>query len=106
MGLEDTLEEFANDVTGQGGSDGDNNANNADGSNDKTVDTFVDSGKNRTPYCPLLAALYKTYPPPKCHTHNTNLTSTAIDQFASKEGVPAGMDPEINNLVNEEINKF
>jgi hypothetical protein len=31
---------------------------------------------------------------------------TALDQFASKEGVPAGLDPEINNLVNDEVNKF
>jgi hypothetical protein len=30
----------------------------------------------------------------------------AIDQFASKEGVPAGFDAEINNVVNDEINKF
>jgi hypothetical protein len=57
MGLEDTFEEFANDVTGQGGSDGDNNANNANGSNDKTEDTFVDSGKNRTPSCPPRCSL-------------------------------------------------
>jgi hypothetical protein len=30
----------------------------------------------------------------------------AIDQFAGKEGLPAGMDPEVNNLVNDEVNKF
>jgi hypothetical protein len=30
----------------------------------------------------------------------------AIDQFASKEGLPAGLDPEMNNMVNDEINKL
>lgn len=33
-------------------------------------------------------------------------TPAAIDQFASKEGLPAGLDPELNNVVNDEINKF
>ncbi|RQM05941.1 hypothetical protein DH86_00002506, partial [Scytalidium sp. 3C] len=31
---------------------------------------------------------------------------SAVDQFATKEGVSAGFDPEINNVVNEEVNKF
>jgi len=31
---------------------------------------------------------------------------TALDQFASKEGLPAGLDPEMNNMVNDEINKL
>lgn len=30
----------------------------------------------------------------------------AIDQFASKEGLPAAADPELNNVVNDEINKL
>jgi hypothetical protein len=30
----------------------------------------------------------------------------ALDQFASKEGLPAGLDPEVNNMVNDEINKL
>jgi hypothetical protein len=34
------------------------------------------------------------------------LADSAIDQFASKEGLPAGLDPEMNNLVNDEINKL
>ncbi|TVY47875.1 hypothetical protein LOCC1_G001984 [Lachnellula occidentalis] len=34
------------------------------------------------------------------------MADSAIDQFASKEGLPAGMDPEVNNVVNDEINKF
>ncbi|TAQ86984.1 hypothetical protein B7494_g4687 [Chlorociboria aeruginascens] len=34
------------------------------------------------------------------------LVDSAIDQFASKEGLPAGLDPEVNNLVNDEVNKF
>ncbi|KAH8816040.1 hypothetical protein F5884DRAFT_206135 [Xylogone sp. PMI_703] len=34
------------------------------------------------------------------------MVDSALDQFASKEGVPAAMDPEINNFVNNEINKF
>jgi hypothetical protein len=38
-------------------------------------------------------------------TH-TNHVLVAIDQFASKEGLPAGADPIVNNLVNDEINKF
>jgi hypothetical protein len=34
------------------------------------------------------------------------LPPPGIDQFASKEGLPAGLDPEVNNLVNDEVNKF
>jgi hypothetical protein len=34
------------------------------------------------------------------------LLPPALDQFASKEGLPAGLDPEVNNVVNDEINKF
>jgi hypothetical protein len=34
------------------------------------------------------------------------LADSALDQFASKEGLPAGLDPEVNNLVNDEINKL
>lgn len=34
------------------------------------------------------------------------LLIAAIDQFASKEGVPAGVDPEMNNIVNDEVNKL
>jgi hypothetical protein len=34
------------------------------------------------------------------------IPSPAIDQFASKEGLPAGLDPEVNNLANDEINKL
>jgi hypothetical protein len=34
------------------------------------------------------------------------MSPAAIDQFASKEGMPAGFDPEVNNVVNDEINKF
>lgn len=62
MGLENEFQELEQDATGQGGNDGDNNANNAcalpppllattahltpgsNGSNDKTEDTMVDSG--------------------------------------------------------------
>lgn len=29
-----------------------------------------------------------------------------VDEFASKEGAPAGVDPEMNNVVNDEINKL
>ena len=46
MGLENEFEEVANDLTGQGGSDGQNNATNSNGSNDKTEDTMVDSGND------------------------------------------------------------
>lgn len=35
-----------------------------------------------------------------------NPLSTVIDQVASKEGLPAGMDPEVNNVANDVINKF
>ncbi|KAH7346362.1 hypothetical protein BKA65DRAFT_275119 [Rhexocercosporidium sp. MPI-PUGE-AT-0058] len=73
MGFGDEIKELEQAATGQGGNDGDNNANDSNGGNDKTVDTLVDS---------------------------------ALDQFASKEGLPAGMDPEMNNLVNDEINKL
>ncbi|KAF8858426.1 hypothetical protein BDZ45DRAFT_743465 [Acephala macrosclerotiorum] len=34
------------------------------------------------------------------------LVDSALDQFASKEGLPAGLDPEVNNVVNDEVNKF
>jgi len=46
MGFGDDIKEFENDATGQGGNDGDNNANatTQGGSNDKTEDTMVDSG--------------------------------------------------------------
>ncbi|TVY51527.1 hypothetical protein LCER1_G004507 [Lachnellula cervina] len=73
MGFGDDIKDMENDATGQGGNDGDNNANRANGGNDKTEDTMVDS---------------------------------AVDQFASKEGLPAGMDPEVNNVVNDEVNKL
>jgi hypothetical protein len=29
-----------------------------------------------------------------------------VDEIAGKEGVSAGFDPEINNVVNDEVNKF
>ena len=45
MGFGDDIKEFEKDATGQGGNDGDNNANKAGGGNDKTEDTIVDSGK-------------------------------------------------------------
>lgn len=45
MGLEDDFKEVENDATGQGGNDGDNNANRAGGGTDKTEDTMVDSGE-------------------------------------------------------------
>lgn len=44
MGLGDDIKEFEQDATGQGGRDGDNNADNSNGSNDKTEDTLADSG--------------------------------------------------------------
>jgi hypothetical protein len=44
MGLEDDFKEIENVATGQGGADGDNNANRANGSTDKTEDTLIDSG--------------------------------------------------------------
>lgn len=45
MGLENDFKELEGAATGQGGNDGDNNATNTNGSNDKTEDTMVDSGK-------------------------------------------------------------
>lgn len=44
MGFGEDIKEFENAATGQGGNDGDNNANKANGGNDKTEDTLVDSG--------------------------------------------------------------
>jgi hypothetical protein len=29
-----------------------------------------------------------------------------VDQLASREGVAASFDPEINNVVNDVVNKF
>jgi hypothetical protein len=31
---------------------------------------------------------------------------TVVDEVASKEGLSAALDPEVNNVVNDEINKF
>ncbi|KJR82834.1 uncharacterized protein SPSK_04681 [Sporothrix schenckii 1099-18] len=31
---------------------------------------------------------------------------SAVDGLASREGVSAALDPEINNVVNDEVNKF
>ncbi|KIH94506.1 hypothetical protein SPBR_06277 [Sporothrix brasiliensis 5110] len=31
---------------------------------------------------------------------------SAVDGLASREGVSAALDPEINNVVNDEANKF
>jgi len=73
MGLGDDFKEIEEVATGQGGNDGDNNANEDNGESKKGEDTMVDS---------------------------------AVDEFATKEGVPAGFDPEINNVVNDEINRF
>jgi hypothetical protein len=44
MGFGDDIKEFENDATGQGGSDGQNNATNSNGGNEKTEDTIADSG--------------------------------------------------------------
>ncbi|KAI1268773.1 hypothetical protein F5Y18DRAFT_422998 [Xylariaceae sp. FL1019] len=35
-----------------------------------------------------------------------NKFNQAVDQFANKRGVPAGADPEINKVVDDEVNKF
>jgi len=37
---------------------------------------------------------------------NSSMPALAVDEFAAKEGVPAALDPEINNLVNDEVNKL
>lgn len=92
MGLENDFKEIEEVASGQGGNDGDNNANNSDGSNDKTEDTLVDSGE-----CLRTCLLAMGF---------TKSSSTAVDEFATKEGMPAGFDPEVNNVVNDEINKF
>ncbi|KAF7919330.1 uncharacterized protein EAE97_011662 [Botrytis byssoidea] len=34
------------------------------------------------------------------------MTDSAVDSFASKEGVPSQLDSGINNVVNDEVNKF
>jgi hypothetical protein len=36
---------------------------------------------------------------------NSNVI-TVVDQIATKEGVPAGFDPEINNVINSEVDKL
>jgi hypothetical protein len=36
----------------------------------------------------------------------TNYSCAVVDEVASKEGMPAGFDPEVNNVVNDEVNKF
>lgn len=45
MGLEDFVKEAENVATGQGGQDGQNNSTQGGSINDKTADTFIDSGK-------------------------------------------------------------
>lgn len=65
----------------------------SNGGNDKTEDTILDSGMN------IFLCLEEL-------TFADKTIALAIDQFASKEGLPAGMDPEMNNLVNEEVNKL
>lgn len=34
------------------------------------------------------------------------MVDSAVDEFAQKEGMSAGFDPEVNNVVNDEVNKF
>ena len=34
------------------------------------------------------------------------MVDSAVDGFAAREGMSAAMDPEVNNMVNDEINKF
>jgi len=106
MGFGDDIKEFENDATGQGGNDGDNNANGSNGKNDKTEDTMVDSGmllSSHSAWCGqcILDTYYLTR-----NKSCANLLPVAVDQFAGKEGLPAGADPEVNNLVNDEVNKL
>ncbi|KAI0485142.1 hypothetical protein GGR56DRAFT_669629 [Xylariaceae sp. FL0804] len=35
-----------------------------------------------------------------------SMVDSAVDKFASSEGAPAAADPEINNVVNDEVNKI
>ncbi|KAK3312787.1 hypothetical protein B0H66DRAFT_607847 [Apodospora peruviana] len=34
------------------------------------------------------------------------VVDSVVDEIASSEGVPAWAEPEINNVVNEEVNKL
>jgi len=34
------------------------------------------------------------------------VADSAVDEFASNEGLSAALDPEVNNVVNDEINKL
>ena len=66
---------------------------------DSGIDTIIDSGK--------LHSYVAVIPVYLISTDASELTfSTAIDGFASKEGISASMDPEINNVVNDEVNNF
>jgi hypothetical protein len=38
--------------------------------------------------------------------HANGCYSVVVDEVAGKEGVAAGFDPEINNVVNEVANKY
>ncbi|KAI1326293.1 hypothetical protein F5Y16DRAFT_233551 [Xylariaceae sp. FL0255] len=42
---------------------------------------------------------------PKDAKKDTTVDS-AVDHFANKKGMPAAANPELNNVVNDEINKF
>ncbi|KAI2616504.1 hypothetical protein GGR54DRAFT_609411 [Hypoxylon sp. NC1633] len=42
----------------------------------------------------------------KSSSTKDTMVDSAVDQEAQKKGVPAGADPMINNVVNDEVNKF
>ncbi len=63
---------------------------------DAKWDTVVDSGRPPAAQCTHARGLELTTVSPR----------TVVDEVANKEGVSAALDPEINNFVNDEVNKF
>jgi hypothetical protein len=114
MGLENEFQELEQDATGQGGNDGDNNANNACALPASPCHHCASNSRQQRQQrqdCGHHGRFWYAIPfsprsPISFERIQTDNVDAAIDQFASKEGLPAGLDPEMNNMVNDEINKL
>ncbi len=78
---------------------------------DAKWDTVVDSGMSdiSSPLPPTPPIWGRSTPPQITWTAvllTSSVLGLVVDEFASKEGVPAAADPEINNLINDEVNKL
>lgn len=98
MGFGDDFKEIEQDATGQGGNDGDNNANEAYVFYHLLFSSF--HSQNKKLQCWLKASNGES------KKGEDTMVDSAVDEFATKEGVPAGFDSEVNNVVNDEVNKL